>query len=76
MAVLQLSREQGSPRCQLLEPFAVVAEADDHGPRVEPVQRLEEQVNALVVEELAEVEDGGLFPFEEALETCGVALVG
>ena len=45
---------------QPLELLAVVAEADDHRAGVELLQRLEQQVDALVVEQLPEVEDGRL----------------
>ena len=62
-------------RRELLEPLAVVAEADDDRLRVEPVHCLEQQVDALVVEELPEVENVGLVPCQEALEPGGVALV-
>ena len=67
--------EERVPRRQRLELVPVVAEADDHRPRVEAVQRLEQQVDALVVEQLAEVEDGRPLAREEALEPARVALV-
>ena len=58
-----------------LELLAVVAEADDHGAGVELPQRLEQHVNALVVEELPEVDDRRAIVGEELCEAIGVALV-
>ena len=60
---------------QALELLAVVAEADDHGARVELAQRLEQQVDALVVEQLPEVDDRRLVVGEELGEPLGVAVV-
>ena len=75
VAVLELPREQRALRRELLEPLAVVAEADDDRLRVEPVHCLEQQVDALVVQELPEIEHRGLVTGEKALEPCSVALV-
>src|SRR5581483_469190 len=75
MPVLERAREQRPRRRERLEPRAVVAEADDERPRVEPAHRLEQQVDALVVEELPEVEDDRLVVREEPLELARVALV-
>ena len=66
------ARSGGEP----LELGAVVAEADDHGPRVDLAERLEQDVDALVAEELPEVEDRRLVGGEERLEPLGVPLVG
>ena len=61
MAVLERPGEErlpGGQRARLLSSSrAVVAEADDHGARVEPAHRLEQQVDALVVDQLPEVDD-------------------
>src|SRR5205085_12190809 len=53
-----------------------VPEADDHGAGVEVAERFEQQVDALVVEELPEVDDRRLVGPEEGSEAFGVALVG
>src|SRR5213596_275524 len=61
------------------DPFqlaAVVAEADDQAARPRLAERLEQDVDALVVEQLAEVENGRLFAFEPGRKPPGVALVG
>ena len=73
--VLERAREQRVPRRELLEVPAVVAEPDDQGARRAPVQRLDQEVDALVVEQLAEVEDGRQLALEEVLEAACVALV-
>ncbi len=66
--VLQGAREQRPRRRGRLELRPVVAEADDHGAGVEALERLEEDVDALVVEELAEVDDRRLVAGEERRE--------
>jgi len=65
-----------SGRSHPLELCAVVAEADDHGARVDLAERLEQHVDALVVEELAEVDDRRPVALEERSEAFGVAVVG
>ena len=47
--------ETGRPRLQL---GTVVPEADDHGARIQTAQRLEQDLDALVLDELAVVDDG------------------
>src|SRR5918994_3721321 len=74
--VLERAGEERPRWRSSLELLAVVAEADDHGAGVEALERLEEDVDALVVEELAEVDDGRLVVGEELFEAFGVALVG
>ena len=74
--VLERPGEERARRSRSLELLAVVAEADDDGPRVDVPQRLEEDVHALVPQELAEVEDGRLVLGEERLEPVRVPLVG
>jgi hypothetical protein len=75
MPVLQRSREQCARRSERLELLAVVAEADDQRPCAHLAQRVEQDVNALVVEQLAEVESGRLVVREPRGEPFGVALV-
>ena len=76
MAVLERAGEERPLRRERLESRAVVAEADDDSPSVETVERFEQEVDALVVEQLAEVENSGPVAGEEPLEPGGVALVG
>ena len=69
MPVLERPGEERALRRRMrLELAPVVAEADDHRPRVELAQRLEQHVDALVVEELPEVDDRRLGPREERAE--------
>ena len=75
VAVLERPGEERPRRGDALELLAVVAEADDHGARVELAQRLEQQVDALVVEQLPEVDDRRLVVGEELGEALGVAVV-
>src|SRR5262249_59919711 len=70
------SSEKQSRRGDPLELGAGVAEADDHGAGAGLTQRLEEHVDALVVEELSEVENGRLVGCEPGGEPIGVAFVG
>ena len=63
----------GSATC--LELLAIVAEADDHGAGVEPLERLQQDVDALVQQELPEVDDRRPLAREERGESLGVALV-
>ena len=76
MAVLERAREERARRRARLELLAVVAEADDDRASVDPPQRVEEDVDALVVEQLPEVEDGRLVARRTSGEPLGVALVG
>ena len=75
VAVLEGAGEERPRRRGGLELGPVVAEADDHGLRLEPLQRLEQQVDALVPQELPEVDDRRAFGLEEGGETVGVPLV-
>src|SRR5205085_4643285 len=59
-----------------LELAAVVAEADDERARIEAVERLEQDVDALVQEQLAEVDDRRPIEGEERLQALRVPLVG
>ena len=76
VAVLERTREERPRRGELLETLPVVPEPDDERTRLDPAHGLEQQVDALVVEELAEVEDGRPLVLEEAGQPVGVALVG
>src|SRR5262245_907294 len=67
--------EQRPRRRDALELASVVPEADDDGPRVDSVQRLEQHVDALVVEQLPEVEDDRPVASQELREAPLVALV-
>ena len=61
---------------QPLELVAVVAEPDDHRAGVEAVERLEQQVDALVLDQLPEVDDRRGVGGEERREARRVALIG
>src|SRR5439155_10211461 len=76
MPVLERSREQRSRWCGALQLLAVVTEADDHGSRIDLAKCIEEDVHALVEEELAEVHDRRFDGREEIREAPSVALVG
>ena len=65
-------KRRGEP----LELGPVVAEADDHRARVERGERLEQELDALVLDQLAEVDDRRPVAGEERREPLGVALVG
>ncbi len=60
---------------ECLELLAIVAEADDHGTGVEPLESLEQDVNALVQQELPEVDHRRPLAREERGESLGVALI-
>ena len=74
--MLERTGEQRSLGSQALQLDAVVAEPDDHGPHAERANGVEQHVDTLVVEELAEVEDRRLIGREESFEPLRVALVG
>ena len=57
MAVLERACEERARTGRRLERLPVVAEADDHRAGVDVAQRLEQDVDALVVEQLPEVDD-------------------
>src|SRR3954463_357949 len=52
MPVLERAREERSRRRQRLELFSIVPEADDDGLHVEALQRLQQQVDSLVEDQL------------------------
>ena len=60
---------------QRLELLPVVAESDDHRPRVEPASASSSTWTPLLQQELPEVDDGRLVAGEELREPLGVALV-
>src|SRR4051812_2972291 len=76
MAMLERPGEERSLRRLRLESRTVIAEADDESARVELLHRLEQEMHALVLDQLPEVDDGRLVAREELLEAGRVALVG
>src|SRR5439155_26076293 len=76
MPVLQRSREERSRRSDPLELGPVVPEADDNGAAPGLAERLEQNVDALVVEQLAEVDTGRLVALEPGREPLRAALGG
>ena len=74
--VLERAGEERVRACELLELLAEVAEADDHRTRIQLAERLQQHVDALVVEELSEVDDGRAIAGEKLGEALGVVLVG
>ena len=75
MTMLERSGEERSRRRQRLELGAVVAEADDDRASVDVAHRVEQHMDALVVEQLSEVDDRGLVSREELREALGVPFV-
>ena len=75
VAVLERAGEERPRAGERLELGPVVAEADDHGAGVDLPQRLEQHMDALVVEELAEIDDGRLVAGQERGEPLRVPLV-
>src|SRR6476620_1721623 len=76
VAVLERPGEERAQRSELLELLTKVAEADDDRARVEAGHRLEQHLDALVLDQLPEVDDGRPLLGEKAGEACGVAPVG
>ena len=76
MPVLERPREERARVGLGLEPRSVVAETDDHRARLQLARGLEQELNALVLDQLAEVDDGRLVAVEERREPFGVPLVG
>src|SRR6476469_9249746 len=76
VAVLERPGEERDERSERLEPLAEVAEADDDRAHVEAGDRLEQHLDALVLDQLPEVDDGRALVGEEAGEARGIALVG
>ena len=76
VAVLERAGEEDATAGLPLELAAIVAEPDDDRARVEPVERLEQQLDALVLDQLPEVHDGRLVACEEGPEALRVPLVG
>src|SRR4051794_16593342 len=76
VAMLERPGEEGAERSPRLELLAEVAEADDDGARGEPGDRLEQHLDALVLDQLPEVEDRRPPPVrEEPGEAPEIALV-
>src|SRR5690349_11704488 len=63
--MLERAREQRAGRRQPLELVSVVAEADDDRAGVDAVERLEQHLHALVLDQLPEVQNGRLLAREE-----------
>src|SRR5436190_7112837 len=76
VTVLQRPSEERPRGRDPLELGAVVAEADDDGAAPAFTESFEQDVDALVVEQLAEVENGRLVALEPGREPLCVALVG
>jgi hypothetical protein len=78
MAVLERAGEErahaGRIR-QRLELPPLGAEADDHGARLDVAERAEQHVDALLLDELAEVDDGRLLSGEERPDAGGVVVI-
>ena len=74
--VLERSREEdieaGGARLQL---GAVVTEADDHGARIQAAQRLEQDMHALVLDELPVVDDRGPLAGKKPAQAQRIPLV-
>ena len=73
--MLERPGEGRPPGREALQLLAVVPEPDDQHPGVEIAHSLEEHVDALVQEQLAEVEDRRPIALEERCEPFGIALV-
>ena len=74
--VLERPGEEHVSSGHRLQLVAIVAEADDHGLGTHALESLEQELNALVPDQLAEVENRRRFLREELFEPLGVALVG
>src|SRR4029077_14662732 len=74
--MLERAGEERARRRERLELPAGVAEADEQGPRVKAGERVDQNLDALVLDQLSEVDDGRLLEGEEALKAVGVPLVG
>src|SRR5262249_42618389 len=75
VTVLEWPREERARQRDPLELLAVVAEPDDHCARVDRAQSLKQDVDAFVVEQLPEVDDGRRVAGEERLEARCIVLV-
>src|SRR6185312_10376729 len=76
VTVLERPGEERAQRSELLELLTEVAEADDDRARVEAGDRLEQHLDALVLDQLPEVDNRRPFLGEETGEAAGVSLVG
>ena len=68
-------KRTGPPCGGLLESRALGPEADDDRARLDPLERLEEETDSLLLAQLADVDDGRSFTGEELLQPLGVALI-
>ena len=77
MPVLERAREERVAALgQALELLAVIAEADDHRAGVQAVQRLEQQLDSLVLDQLPEVDDRRPVAGQERPQATVIPLVG
>jgi hypothetical protein len=75
VAMFKRACEERPRRRHRLELCAVVPEADDHGTRVGAAQRFKQDVDAFVVEELAEVHDRRLVASQKSSKPLRVPLI-
>ena len=76
VAMLERAGEEHAVGCACLELRAVVAEADDDRAGVETLERVEEHLHALVLDQLPDVNDGRLVRGEEVAKASRVSRVG
>ena len=76
MAVLERAGKEDAAAGPALELDAEVPEPDDDRTRVDPGERLEQKLDALVLDQLPEVDDGGLVPRKKGRQALRVPLVG
>ena len=75
VAVLERSGEERAPRRHRFQRRAVRAEADDDEAHIEFAHRFEQDVHALLFDQLPEVDNGRLVAGQERCEPLGVAFV-
>ena len=76
MAVLEGAGEEDARPGLFLQVGSLGTEADDHRPRVEAAEGLQQQVDAFLAAELPDVEDRGGFAGQEIGKALRVVLVG
>ena len=74
--MLERTGEERSRRRRSLQLLAVVAEADDDRTGIDLTERVQQDVDALVVDELAEEDDRRLVTGEELREALRIPAVG
>ncbi len=75
VTMLERTGEKRPGRCERLQRVAVGPESDDHEPRIDVRHRLEQDLHALLLDQLAEVDDRRLLGREERCQARRVALV-